>query len=185
MSDPVLQTSYWVGYYQCDRDPTSSEPLCYTGIPDFLEPWWNTASGDIFFCVDNTPNAMVWNKLITNANIVDILTALGVYQSTNRPYVQRSSPAFSTSYQPSTTSDTLVALTLNFTGLLSLSSTVNIEVSQDNSTWQTIFSIVKSLSIGGNENDPVNFTVPIGSHYRIVQAAGTAASIVSIYELGV
>lgn len=185
--NPVLQTGYWVGYYECDRDPTATEDpsLVYTDIPDFLEFWWNISSGDFFFCPDNTLNAMVWSKVISSNNLSNSLISLGMSPPVSRLPSQRSSPAFSTSYQPSSSHDTEIYLTLKFNALLSLSSTVNIEISEDNSTWTTIFPISKSISVATNINEGFTFRVPIGCYYQIVQASGTAASIVSIYELSV
>jgi hypothetical protein len=187
MNNPILQTGYWFGYYECNRDPTSTEDpsLVYTDIPDFLEFWWNTISGDFFYCPNNTLDEMIWNKFVDNNNISEILTSLGIPPPVSRLPIQRSSPAFSTSYQPSLANDTEIYLTLNFTSLLSLSSTVDIEISENNSNWTTIFTISKSLGLSVNENDGYTFRVPIGCYYRIVQASGTEASIVSIYELSV
>ena len=186
MSDPVLVSAYGnvFIYYTCDRDPTSSEPLVYSGYSDLLLLWWNQNTNSLFWCVDNTADEMVWIEQINSNNLTSQLSELGIEASVPRSRTQRTSPAFSTSYRPSLTNDVEVNLTLNFnSGLLSLSSEVDIQISADNSNWVTIFSILKPLSIATNVNDCYTFTVPIESYYKIVQVTGSVASIVSIYEL--
>lgn len=186
MSDPIIAPYGGAFiYYTCDRNPTSSEPLVYNNIPDLLLFWWNTVTDSLFWCTDNTSNAMVWQQDITLTNLPAILTSLGFYPSVARTRTQRSTPEFSTSYRPSTTSDIEVNITLNFTALVSLNSQVNIQTSPDNSVWTTLFPVVRVLALATNFNDAFTFTVPIGSYYRIVQQTGTASSIVSIYELTV
>ncbi len=193
MGNPVLITGYGQFYYMCDRDPTATEldvldPVnagvgVYVNIPDFKYMWVNTTSKEVWWCTDNTFNAMVWHKLISSINLPSALSALGISPAVSRSRTQRTSPAFSSSYRPSTTNDIEVNLTLNFTALVSLNSQVNIQVSIDNSNWVTIYSVVRVLALATNFNDAFTFTVPVGSYYRIVQQTGTAASIVSIYEL--
>lgn len=188
MSDPVLTSNTYGNtylYYTCDRDPTANEPMVYSSYPGLLILWWNTTTNNFFVCTDNTTSSMVWVQQVNVNNISTLLSSMGVNVPVPRSRTQRTSPAFNTSYRPSTTSDTEVNLTLNVTALLSFSSTVNIQVSTDNSTWVTISSSVRNLSLAVNLSDLYTFTVPIGSYYRIVQATGTASSIVSIYELSV
>lgn len=186
MSNPVLSSNTYGNpflYYTCDRDPTSSEPLVYNNISDLLIFWWNTTSKNLFWCTDNTASSMVWRNYVDSGNISSIISSMGLTPSVARNRTQRNSPAFSTSYRPSTTSDTEVNLTLNINALLAFSSTVNIQTSPDNTNWTTIFSVVRNLAIAANLNDGYTFTVPVGSYYRVVQASGSVSSIVSIYEL--
>lgn len=77
LTDPTL-SPYPYLYYLCDRDPTASEPLTYTGYPGLIYIWINTSTNDIFWCLDNTADAMIWNKMVDSHNISSILTALGI-----------------------------------------------------------------------------------------------------------
>lgn len=186
MADPVFTSSSFGNsfiYYTCDRDPTGSEPLVYNNIPGLTIFWWNTVSNNWFRCINNTADSMVWVKIADSGNFSDMLSDAGVSVPVSRIRTLRNSPAFNTAYRPSTTRDVEVNFTLNVTSILSFSSTVNIQISLDNSNWTTISSIVRNLSLAVNLNDLITFTVPVGSYYRIVQAAGSVASIVSIYEL--
>ncbi len=76
----TLETGYWFGYWRDTRDPTATEavPPMLVNVPNFLEIWWNQSSGEVFFCPDNTQNAMVWQKNITDSNLSSALTGLGI-----------------------------------------------------------------------------------------------------------
>lgn len=76
-SVPTLITGYGAFYYLCDRDPTSSEPDCYTDISDFLYCWQNQTSGELWWCQDNSEDAMVFARTITPLNLVSELSAVG------------------------------------------------------------------------------------------------------------
>jgi hypothetical protein len=147
--------------------------------------WWNTTTNDIFVCQNGSATPLVWWKQVSSLNIESTLSSLGFSPPVARSRTQRSSPAFSTSYRPSTTTDTEINITLNFTGLVSLNSQVDIQTSIDNSTWVTIFPVKTTVSLALNTNYPITFTLPVGSYYRLVQSVGTQATIVSIYELTV
>lgn len=74
-TDPVLQDLPFV-YYTADRNPTISEPLVYSGIPNFFYYWWNTTTNDIYVTVNNTPNSMVWYKTATSQNIESMVAPI-------------------------------------------------------------------------------------------------------------
>lgn len=188
MSDPILSSNIYGNvylYYTCDRDPTSSEPLVFNDITDLLFIWWNKTTNNFFRCVDNTSDSMIWVKEVDLNNITSILNSMGIFSPIPRSRNLRISPDFNTSYRPSITSDVEVNVTLNVTSLISFSSTVNIQISNDNLSWITISSIIRNSTSGISMNDLYTFTVPIGSYYRLIQSIGTASSIVSIYELTV
>ncbi len=106
-----------------------------------------------------------------------------LFQNVSRTKIERISPQFNTSYQPSIKKDVEVNLTLNVTSLLAFTSTVDIQISIDNINWNKISSIVNNLGIAVNISNLYNFIVPVGSYYRIIQSIGNVSSIVSIFEL--
>src|SRR5438552_3011949 len=72
--------------YVSTRDPTVAEPLIYNGYP-WLPLWWQNATttdswstyitNGYWLCVDNTASAMVWWKMVFDANILSILDSQG------------------------------------------------------------------------------------------------------------
>jgi hypothetical protein len=96
MGDPVLAGggNNPFLYYDCDRDPTATEPDIDTAIltADYLFFWRNTTSGDVFIYGGGTSGSFIWNKAklppaaehiadaATNAptNLNTITTLLGV-----------------------------------------------------------------------------------------------------------
>lgn len=172
--------------YICTRDPTVSEPLIYNGYP-YLPQWWQTSgTNDFFLCLDNTADAMLWEKMITSRNFSAQLAEEGIIPAENRNWVARSSPAFSTSYQPSIVSDTSVVFNIRFSSLISLAAEVDIQVSTNNSTWVTVTKLQRNLSLASTFIDCVSITVPISSYYRaIIISGGATPTIDSILELSI
>jgi hypothetical protein len=184
--DPTLIVGYGAYYYCCDRAPTSSEPDCYTDIPDFLEIWWDQANGKFYLCSDNTEDAMVWNWITTNLNLADQVNSLGIPVPTARSRSNRSSPAFGTSYQPSLTNDIELNLSINFNALLAFSAELHLKVSTDNTNWDVVAPFKKALSLGANENwAPGGVTIPKGCYYKIDIVSGNPSymSILFLKEL--
>ncbi len=179
---PTLETGYWFGYWRDTRDPTATEavPPMLVNVPNFLEIWWNQSSGEVFFCPDNTQDAMVWQKNITDANLSDALTSIGLNINTNRSYTTRSTPAFATNYTPSTTNDTFVVANISQTSVLLGSAAVNAVIG-----GVTIANA--SLSgVAATQTNSLSFIVPANSTYQITQSAtgvGASNSILSIREL--
>lgn len=193
MSDPVLVSMYGNAfiYYTCDRDPTSSEPLVYNGYSDLLLLWWNTEDSTLFFCLDDTLGSMDWQQVITNETAADIILtpdnlsllkfALGYQIDTNRSYFNRSSPAFNTSYAPSSTNDTFVLATVNIVLSLLQSSTVTAQVNTGAG-----FVTVATAAPGGvaiNDTRTLSFIVPANASYKIVSAGTGTNTLNGIVEL--
>lgn len=204
---PTLEQGYWFGYWRDNRDPTATEavPPMLVGYPDFLEIWFNQSSGDVFLCPDNTQNAMVWNKIITTANIDSYIpsipslpfsianggtgattaasarTNLGFnLNSTRAP--SSVSLAFNTSRQPNTTHDVLVSANISFSSILSLSDQVDIQSSPDNSTWTSLGQQKQQISLGVNIINQLIAFIPAGYYYKIIRVSGSNSTISSIYE---
>lgn len=189
MGNPVLTTGYGAFYYLCDRDPTSTEldvldPAnsgigVYVNIPDFKYAWFNTTSNEIFWCTDNTFNAMIWNKITTDNNISAMLNSLGFSAPTSQSYTNVSSPAFSSSRTPHNTKNTFVIANISQTSVLLGNATVNAIVDSVQ---------VASSSIGGvaaTQNNSLSFMVAPTDSYELTQSVsglGSSNSIISIKE---
>jgi|SRR5882757_2312555 len=177
--------------YICTRDPTASEStLPYLGYP-WLPLWWQTAASvddfstftteNFWLCVDGTADAMVWWKMVFDANILSVLDTQGWKLNTSRSYAPRSSPAFATSYTPSVTNDIQVLATLSLSSTLLTSAMIDIQI--DNGTG---FITIASGSLSGlaaTDAKCFSFIVPANSTYKIISASGSSNSITSIYEL--
>lgn len=166
-SIPTLITGYGAFYYLCDRAPTPSEPDCYSDISDFYYQWIDQNNLQVWSCLNNTLDAMVWQNI----------------QAGTIRGLQSVSLAFSTSRQPSLTNDIEVKVSFNFQSLLALSSGVDVEVSQDNSTWITIDPILLGLAVGANQNQGSTFTVPPGYYYRFVKVGSATITVATLFEL--
>jgi hypothetical protein len=181
LSDPTMSPySPEFFYYLCDRDPTNNEPDCYGGYDGLIYFWWNTTTLDLFICTNNMDNTnLSWEKWTTSNNILTILAQTWGL-NTSRGYVQRSSPAFSTSYTPSTTNDTQVIATVSLTSTLLATAQVNVQVNTG-SGFVTIAE--NSLSgVAATTIRSVTFTVPANASYQLVSVSGTA-SITQVMEL--
>lgn len=177
---PTLDTSYWVGYYRDTRDPTATEsdPPVYTGIPNFLEFWWNQSSGDVFLCPDNTLNAMRWDKIVTSANLTDSLNNLGFSAPSSQSYTNVSL-AFSTNRTPSNTKNTFVVVNISQTSVLLGSATVNVLVGG------TQIASAGLSGVAATQVNSISFMVAPTVAYQLTQSAtgiGASNSIVSIKE---
>ena len=203
MSDPVL-SSYPYYYYTCDRDPTSSEPLIFSGYSLFGFYWWNTISNDFFVCLNDTANSLVWQKIVSSTNISSYLSGiptspvsilnggtgattaqnalanLGLKIGSNRSYSTRSSPAFSTPYTPSSTNDCFVMAVVNVVSTLVTPGTVLFQI---NDTGSYLTRGEASVSgVAASQFQTISAIVPVGKSYQLTNTSGTA-SIASINEI--
>lgn len=177
---PILETNYWVGYYRDTVDPTATEsdPPVYTGLPNFLEFWWNQSSGDVFMCPDNTLNAMRWDKIITSNNLSSQLNSLGFSLPSSQSYTDVSL-AFSTNRTPSTTKNTFVVVNVSQTSVLLGSATVNVLVGG------TQIASAGLSGVAATQINSISFMVAPTDVYQITQTVtgiGASNSIVSIKE---
>lgn len=182
MSNPALVTDYGQTYiyYTCDRNPTSNEPLVFSGYSNMLIFWWNQTTNTVWQCVNNTANAMVWNEIADSASILSILSSVGWKINTARSYSQRSSPSFNTSYTPSSTNDTQVVITVSLTSTVLTAAQVNVQV---NSGASYVTIAEEGLSgLAATNIRSISLIVPANSSYQLVNSSGSA-SIVSIMEL--
>lgn len=179
LDDPVISPYPFI-YFTCDRDPTATEST-YSGYPGLIYFWYNTTSTNVFCCTNSaTAGALVWQEIAMPQNILAMLNTAGWNIDTARSYVQRSSPTFSTSYSPSATNDTQVLATISLTSTILTSAQVNIQINPG-SGFVTLCE--ESLSgLAATSIRSVNFTVPAGSSYQLVNSSGTA-SITQIMEL--
>ncbi len=181
MSDPVVNIygSAFI-YYTCDRDPTSDEPLVYNNYSDLLLFWWNTVTNNFFWCVDTTAENMIWINQINSNNLLSALVSIGLNINTPRSYTTRSTPAFDTSYTPSTTNDTFVVSNVSQTSVLLGSAAVNVVIG-----GVTIANA--SLSgVAATQTNSLLFICPANSSYQLTQSVtgvGSSNSILSIREL--
>lgn len=163
-SIPVLITGYGAFYYLCDRDPTSSEPACYTDIPDFLYYWQNQTSGEVWWCQDNTSDAMVFAKTITNLNLPEYLPSkAGAYLFPTR--------VLNTVYTPSMVSDTQINVSVDQGNLLA-ASIIDCQVN-DGSGYNTVAIIKTPILSAGAASKNASFIVAKGKSYKLLTAGGT------------
>jgi hypothetical protein len=191
MGNPVLMTGYGAFYYLCDRDPTSTEldvldPAnagvgVYVNIPDFKYYWFNTISNEIFWCTDNSFNAMIWHKMADNLNIDSILSSSSWKLNSSRSYVERSTPAFNTNYTPSVTNDTFVLATVNIVLSILQSSTITAEI--DTGSGFVTVATAANDAVAINNTSTLSFIVPAGATYKIVSAGTGTNTLNSIMEL--
>jgi len=191
MGNPVLMTGYGAFYYLCDRDPTSTEldvldPVnagvgVYVNIPDFKYYWFNTVSNEIFWCTDNSLNAMIWHRVANDLNIDSILSNSSWEINSSRSYSPRSTPAFDTNYTPSLTNDIFVLATVNIVLSVLQSSTITVEV--DTGSGFVAISTAAPGGIAINDTRTLSFIVPKGATYKIVSAGTGTNTLNSIMEL--
>lgn len=179
MSDPTL-SPYPFYYYTCDRDPTASEPLIFNNYPGFMFFWWNTTSNDIFINIVSTTDSMVWEKYATSSNIESVLLNAGWNLNTSRSYSLRSSPAFNTSYSPSSTNDCYVICVVSVTSTLLTPGTVLFQ-SNDSGSFLTIGEASVS-GVAASSSQTISCIIPANKSYKLLNSSGTA-SIISINEL--
>jgi hypothetical protein len=179
VDDPVLSPYPFI-YFTCDRDPTPSEST-YSGYPGLIYFWYNTTSTNLFCCTDcSTAGALAWQEIVMPQNILGVLNNAGWDINTARSYVQRSSPAFSTSYAPSVTNDTQVVVILSLTSTILTASQVNIQIDSGSGFVTTAEESLSGLEALSTRS--VTFTVPADANYQLVNSSGTA-SIIQIMEL--
>lgn len=182
MSDPVLVGEYGNAfiYYTCDRDPTSSEPLIYNGYSDLLLLWWNQTTNSLFWLVNDTANSLIWEEQVFTSSLPSILSSLGWSINTNRSYSSRGSPAFNTSYTPSSTNDTMVSAIVNCVSTLVTPGTVLFQVNTGSG-----FITIGEFSISGvaaSNFGTITCLVPADSQYKLLNSSGTA-TIISLNEI--
>lgn len=173
----IAYNQAWV----CDGVPESDVELLTGGQMFLGDIITDTNTGNRYvvqsFNYDGTSYSDVAYQLqVTDYN----LAALS--QKTIRLPTTVSSPAFDTAYQPSLTKDTHVSVNLEFTGVLSLSDEVDVQLSLDGSAWQSEQSIGFNLSSGFDAKFPLSFICPVGCYYKLA-LSGSGISILSIKEL--
>lgn len=179
MSDPVISTFPYL-YYTADRDPTSSEPLVYNGHPTLIFIWFNTATVDLFWCMDNTTDAMKWSKMVSPQNALSVLTALGWNINSNRSIHTVSSPAFNSPRTPSAISDTFTTASVQMVNTLLTTSTITVQV-DTGSGYNTVATIGMS-GLAATNTQAVSFIVPANSAYKILQSGSGTNTLISITE---
>ncbi|HXK00694.1 MAG TPA: hypothetical protein VNF93_02270 [Buchnera sp. (in: enterobacteria)] len=196
MGNPTLLTGYGSFYYLCDRDPTSTEldvldPTnlgvgVYVNIPDFKYSWFNTITGDLWWCIDNTFNSMIWKKEINDINFNNFIpiNLKNSQLNTSRSYSIVNSPSFSTVYTPSLTNDTHIIATIGLTSVIAGSASATLQI-DSGSGYNTIATI--SLSgIAATIDNTLNSIIPLGSSYKIlssISGLGSSVSFVSLQQL--
>lgn len=178
--DPILQNMIPYIYFTCDRDPEAVEPAINPLIYWYF--WWvNEATSEVFDCIKPIPDAYVWTKRISDANLENYLTSLGIFPTVPRertPVTLSSDEA----RQPSTTRDVEVEINFKFSSILSLNATATISYSTDGTTWSTGLVVSKNIALAANDTEPVTFIVPVGSFYKI-NLSNSEVTIDQIYEL--
>ena len=146
MSIPILYGSPW--WWESDSDPTENVPTDKLGYISYGNTWRNTTTNALFLCInggDNQNNGLEWLYMYTlNTNVLDELIAAGWKINTSRSYSLRSSPAFNTSYKPSSTNDTMVSVVVILTSTIITAGTVNFQIDTGSG-----FTTVGESSISG------------------------------------
>lgn len=115
------------------------------------------------------------NSKITNTGT--IIVDGGIQLGVNRSYVARATPAFSTSYTPSTTNDVQVAIICSYTNIATQTSSISITVNSVTVLKQSDASIVAANEIC------FSFIVPVGQTYQVINSGSGSQTLDNIYEL--
>lgn len=180
MSDPVLTSNTYGNiflYYTCDRDPTSSEPLVYNNMNDLVMFWWNTTTKNLFWCTDNTSDAMVWRMDVDSGNLSSSLASLGI--SSGAWTQSFTNLAFNTSRTPSATRNVTVIASFSQSSTVLTAAVVNAQLFI-NSVWTTVGTASLSGLLTSQVNS-ITFDVPMNTQYRFVSASGSN-TISTIFE---
>jgi hypothetical protein len=169
--------------YVATRDPTINEPLIYNGYPYLQQLWQTVESVDDFatftttgywLSPDNTASALIWWKMVFDANILSVLSARGWKINTTRGYTDQSSLGFNAPRRPSLTNDTAI----NVSVLLDNTNPVNFQISPDGVTYETI----STLAIQSNTCSE-SVILPAGYYYQLTVSGGATPTLVILKEL--
>lgn len=127
-----------------------------------------------------TYTGVTFKKQVFDENILSVLSDQGWKVNTTRSYTNRSSPAFSTSYQPSTTNDTQVVASVALTSTLLTAATVDFQV--DSGSGFSTMAVISLSGLAATSTQVINCLVPAGAHYKLISASGSD-SITSINEM--
>lgn len=177
--------------YVSTRDPTVVEPLVYNGYPFLPLGWQTVTTSDLWatyittafwLCVNNTPSAMVWWRMVFDANILSVLNTVGWNINTSRNY-KASGISLNSSRQPSLMNDTKVVASIKQVNTLLTSTYLTAEVSPDNSTWSTVGSIGVDNGAILSYTTMINFECPAGYYYRMIGSGSGRFTLASCNEL--
>lgn len=115
------------------------------------------------------------NTKITNTGTITVVG--GMNAGVSRSYVSRSSPAFSTSYTPSTTNDTFVNAIFSYTNIATQTSTVSVSVN-----GVTVLKFSSTDIVAANQSS-FSFMVPVGQSYQIINSGSGSQTLNTLYEL--
>lgn len=174
MSDPNLIEIQepFIWFVSANLDPTPSESIIddggFSGDPNWLFPWWNHATGNIFWCTDSTPGAMIWKRMVS-------LDSGRTYSS--------ESVSFGTPRTPNNDKETIVIASVEMINTLLTTSTINVEVDD---AGDGIFNTIATVGMSGvaaMNTQSITFNVPASSQYKIVESGSGTNTIISICEL--
>jgi hypothetical protein len=133
--------------------------------------------------VNNTADAMVWNRIVTDANILTVLDSAGWEINTSRGYVDESGWGFNTTRLPSITNDTAISFSATFTNTLLTTCTLNFQISADNITYVTIATLANLTEAVNSITLSANPTVPAGYYYRLATSGSGTITLINLQEL--
>lgn len=183
MPSPTLIYNTQYIYFTNTVDPTATEPVVssYSLPANFLFYWWNTATNDIFYCVDPSVPTLVWKKEVNSSNIAAVLLAFGWKINTARSYT---TPAlvFGTGRTPNATNDTFVIVNVTMAITLLQSCTISAQIDPGGGFVERArcsLNVAAASTVG----DALSFLVPAGSAYKVVSSGSGSNTIVSAQEL--
>lgn len=135
----------------------------------------NTASTPANATLTINRGSMPDNTKITNTGVINVIGGLST--GINRSWVSRATPAFNTSYTPSTTNDAEVSVIFTYTNTAGQISTVSITVNS------VVILKKQKTDVVSGDIDSFNFTVPVGQSYQVVNSGSGAQNLNTIYEL--
>lgn len=152
----------------CDRDPTIDEPLEY-GLVQKNSLWENTTTRKFFRCYNDTPAALIWDRITVNSNV-----------NIPRSYSPQSL-SFGVERIPNINNDVFVTVSTQMSLTSLQSSTISFQI-DSGSGFINIANITSSLSTI-TKVDVISFIVPAGSKYKLVSSGTGINSIISASEL--
>ncbi len=183
MPAPSLVYSTQYIYFTNTVDPTGTEPVVsgFSLPANWLFYWWNTATNDIFYCVDATATPLVWIKEVNATNIAAVLLALGWKINTTRAYTTPTL-TFNTPRTPNATNDTFVVANVTMAITLLQNCTISAQI-DSGSGYGVIAQCSLTVAAASTMGAALSFLVPANLPYKLVSSGNGTNTIVNAHEL--
>lgn len=169
---PQLWGSPWIFTYPgapMADVPTDPDNIAYISAYSL---WIDTTTSDWWICIDSgdgVNNGLSWQFLFTQPGL--------------KAYTNQSSLGFNASRQPSQIKDTQLAVGVTLTNTLLTTSTVEVQISPDNVTFETIAPMANLTQAVNSNTYFANPIIPAGYYYRLLTSGSGTHTLVVLKEL--